>query len=190
MRPIVKKGGELAGNVFWKELTDLKARWELVEYLPNQYINIRRLNANGVTVSDLEDYCTSVAAQVRPGDYFTIASLQKDGFSHPLDETGFDDWFFACVLAEDHSRFTVRRMGKTKLFYRGHKMFTLLDFLRWLLEPVGKMDIFELYDLLEQQYGLLIKHDKILETVRTSDLYYDDIMEAVYIDYDTYFEEV
>ena len=69
-------------------------------------------------------------------------------------------------------------------------MFTLLDFLRWLLEPVGKMDIFELYDLLEQQYGLLIKHDKILETVRTSDLYYDDIMEAVYIDYDTYFEEV
>ena len=52
------------------------------------------------------------------------------------------------------------------------------------------MDIFELYDLLEQQYGLLIKHDKILETVRTSDLYYDDIMEAVYIDYDTYFEEV
>lgn len=190
MRPIVKKGGELAGNAFWKELTDLKARREIVEYLPNQYINIRRLNANGVAISDLENYCTSVAALVHPGDYFTITSLQKDGFSHPLDETGFDNWFFASVLAEDHSHFFVRRMGKTKLFYRGHKMFSLLDFLRWLLEPTGKMDIFELYELLEQQYGLLIDRSKILETIRTSDLYYDSIMEAAYIDYDTYFEEV
>lgn len=190
MRSIVKKGGELAGNAFWKELADLKARREIVEYLPNQYINIRRLNVNGVTVSDLEDYCACVAARVHPGDYFTISSLQKDGFSHPLDETGFDDWFFASVLAEDHSCFSVRKMGKTKLFYRGHKMFTLPDFLRWLLEPVAKMDIYELYELLEQRYGLLIKHDKILETIRTSDLYYDSIMEAVYIDYDTYFEEV
>lgn len=190
MRPIIKKGGELAGNAFWKELTDLKARREIVEYLPNQYINIRRLNANGVSASELENYCASVAAQVRTGDYFTIASLQKDGFSHPLDETGFDDWFFASVLAEDHSRFSVRRMGKTKLFCRGHKLFTLIDFLRWLLEPAAKMDIYELYELLEQRYGLLIKHDKILETIRTSDLYYDSIMEAVYIDYDTYFEEV
>lgn len=190
MRPIVKKGGELAGNAFWKDLTDLKARREIVEYLPNQYINIRRLNANGVTSSDLADYCTSVAAWVRPGGYFTISSLQKDGFSHSLDETGFDDWFFASVIAEDRSHFSFRRIGKTKLFYRGHKIFTFLDFLHWLLDPIGKMDIFDLYELLEQQYGLWIKHDKILETIRTSDLYYDSIMEAVYIDYDTYFEEV
>ena len=36
----------------------------------------------------------------------------------------------------------------------------------------------------------MIPKHKILETVRHSDLYYDAIMEAVYIDYDTYFEEV
>ena len=32
--------------------------------------------------------------------------------------------------------------------------------------------------------------DKVLEIIRETDMYYDAIMEAVYIDYDTYFEEV
>lgn len=190
IRPIIKREGELAGNAFWRDLAELKAKREIVEYLPNQFINLRRLTANGITVADLEDYCACVAARVRTGVYFTVASLQRKGFSHALEETGFDDWFFSSILAEDRDHFSTRRMGKSRLFYRGHRTVILLDFLRWLLEPVGKMDIFDLYELLEQEYGLFIKHDKILETIRTSDLYYDNIMEAVYIDYDTYFEEV
>ena len=32
--------------------------------------------------------------------------------------------------------------------------------------------------------------DKIKQVISESDLYYDPIMEAVYIDYDTYFEEI
>ena len=40
------------------------------------------------------------------------------------------------------------------------------------------------------EYGLEISISRLIETVQKSDMYYDAIMEAVYIDYDTYFEEI
>ena len=190
MRPIIKKGGQLSGNAFWNTLLTLKSRRDVIEYLPHQYIHIRRLNRNGVSVLDLEDYCASVAKRIRSGDYFTITSLQQDGFSHFLEETGFDEWFFSSILVEDTDHFSHYKIGKTRLFRRGQKAFSLIDFLQWMLEPVGKMDIFDLCELLEEHYNIHIDIYNLLSIIRSSTLYYDGIMEAVYIDYDTYFEEV
>jgi hypothetical protein len=45
-------------------------------------------------------------------------------------------------------------------------------------------------DLLENHYGITLPKEKILTTIGGTELYYDKIMEAVYIDYDTYFEEI
>ena len=52
------------------------------------------------------------------------------------------------------------------------------------------MDIFDLCELLEEHYNIHIDIYNLLSIIRSSTLYYDEIMEAVYIDYDTYFEEV
>lgn len=177
-------------QAYYLELSSLKAQRKIVEFAPLKYISLRRLQSAGITVGDLEDYCSAVYAWGRPGSYFTIASLRKEGFSHPLDETGFEDWFYASLLGEDPEHFSYRRMGGTKLFCRGKADVQSAGFLRWLVEPEGRMDIYDLSELLEQHYGVSIPTRKLIEIIRGSDLYYDAIMEAVYVDYDTYFEEV
>ena len=60
----------------------------------------------------------------------------------------------------------------------------------WLLEQRQKIDLYDLIDLLEDHYGISLPKEKLMEIISGTTLYYDTIMEAVYIDYDTYFEEI
>ncbi|WP_295752561.1 DNA-directed RNA polymerase subunit alpha C-terminal domain-containing protein [uncultured Oscillibacter sp.] len=179
-------------KTYRSELSDLKSRREIVEFLPLQYISLRRLQSSGVDAGTLADYCAAVCAFTRPGDYFTVTSLRREGFTHLLDDLGFDEWFYSSLLAEDPERFTHRRMGGTRLFCRGRKTIQLADFLRWLVEaePSGRIDIYELQETLERQYEIFIPPYKLMAVAQSSELYYDAIMKAVYIDYDTYLEEI
>lgn len=172
------------------ELGKLRQSRRIVEFAPHRYINIRRLNASGVTLDMLEDYCTAVRQFVEPNAYFTISSIRQDGFSHPMDDLGFDDWFYSSVLLEDRAHFAYSRMGGARLFRRGSDSISFADMLRWIVEAHQKMDIYELCTLLEERYGIVIRKDKLTYMIQNTDLYYDAIMETVYMDYDTYFEEV
>lgn len=175
---------------YWSELAIRKSRRKIVEFLLPQYLSLRRLQSAGVDAGDLANYCAAVYAFTRPGQYFTVASLRREGFAHPLDDLGFENWFYGSLLAED--RFTCRRMGGTRLFCRDRETVQLVDFVRWLVEaePDGLVDIYELQETLERQYGISIPLHKLIEVAQSSELYYDPIMKAAYINYDTYLEEI
>ena len=172
------------------ELYRLRADYEIVEFSPLQYINIRRLNEAGVTIEQFRNYCRDVFHHCEKGEYFTIASLRQDGFTHEMDDLGFDEWFYSSVLLEDRERFSYQRIGGTRLFLCGKPGANLGDMLVWLLEKYEKIDFYDLQDLLENQYGIVLPKEKLLTIIGGTELYYDTIMEAVYIDYDTYFEEI
>lgn len=172
------------------ELNDLKSQREIVEFLPLQYISLRRLQSIGVDAGALTDYCAAVHAFTRSGRYFTVASLRGEGFAHPLDDLGFDDWFYGSLLAEDPERFSYCRMGGTRLFRRDGGRVLLADFLCRLVEAKGRMEIYDLQETLEQRYGIAIPVHKLTAAAQASELYYDAIMKTVYVDYDTYLEEI
>lgn len=172
------------------ELHKLRSDYEIIEFSPLQYINIRRLNEAGITKEHIKSYCNAVANQHEKGDYFTVTSLRRAGFTHEMDELGFGECFYASVLLEDQAHFSYQRIGGTRIFLRGKPGANLGDMLVLLLEKHQKMDFYELMDLLESHYGIMLRKDKLLAVIDGTELYYDTIMEAVYIDYDTYFEEI
>ena len=176
-------------GAFSSTLAHLRQRRELVEFEPHQLIHIRRLETGGITREKLEDYCNSVYSRLGHNRVFTIHSLRSSGFAHELDDFGFDDWFYSSLLCED-PRFSSRRIGGTRLLYSGQRAITLEDLLLDLLLEREKLEIYELKDLLEDEYGICLEKDKLVWLIKESSLYYDNIMETVYIDYDTYFEEI
>lgn len=171
-------------------LYKLREDYEIVEFSPLQYINIRRLNHAGIEKNDLLNYCQAVADFYEKGAYFTIASLRKAGFVHTLDDLGFEEWFYSSVLLEDREHFSYQRIGGTRVFLRGKSNATLGEMLAWILEQCQKIDLYDLIDLLRERYGVVLPKEKLIEILRGTNLYYDTIMESVYIDYDTYFEEI
>ena len=76
------------------------------------------------------------------------------------------------------------------MFVSGKSENIISDMLLRLISEKSKMDIYDLLDLLNNYYGIIIDKYKLVSIVRNTDMYYDVIMEAVYIDYDTYFGEV
>ena len=129
--------------------------------------------------------------------YFTIEYLKRQGFASDIDSLGFDTQFYISLLRED-SRFANWTMGRNVLFFVGEiKMFvagnryiSIKSFVTDYLERVRSIDIDELILIFEEEYNLKIEKSKIMEEIKDTNLYYDRIMEKLYVDYDTYFEEI
>ena len=100
-----------------------------------------------------------------------------------------DDCFYESIILADRINFSSTKFGLQRLFCKG-KEAVFTDFLYRLLEELESIDILDLEELLADKYGFKIKHDKLMETIKETNLYYDKIMEKIYIDYDTYFAEV
>ena len=177
-------------GAYSSELGKLRQAREIVEFSPYRYINMRRLNECGITLDTLTDYCEAVRQYVDKNAFFTITSIRQDGFTHPLDDLGFDEWFYSSVLLEDREHFAHNRMGGARLFRRGVENIVFPDMLHWIVESYQKIDIYDLCTLLEERYGIEMRKDKLTYIIQNTDMYYDTIMETVYTDYDTYFEEV
>lgn len=175
---------------YTSELYSLRFDYKIIEFAPLQYINIRRLNAIGITTGTFAEYCNNVSKFYEKGDYFTIKSLHQEGFSSEIDNLGFEEWFYASVLLEDRKRFSYQRIGGTRLFLRGTGAANIGDLLYQIVGKQQKIDIFDLQDFLENYYGIKLSKEKLLTIIDGTELYYDAIMEAVYIDYNTYFEEI
>lgn len=169
---------------------NLRAEREIVEFAQKQYINIRRLRAAGCDIDQIDAFCDSVAKYTEQGDFFTVQSLRKKGFEHELFDLGFEDYFYSALLAEDKRNFACRNMGVAKLFLRGNGESTMEAFLRGLLEQRSSFEIHDLMEFLYDEYGIKTDVTDLRINAQNAGLYYDSIMKTVYIDYDTYFEEI
>lgn len=186
------KKGVLSTITFMSQLHKLREELEIIEFAPQKYIHIRKLNQAGIQKDDLRGFCEDVAGYVSDGEYFTMFSLQKSGFTHNLDVFGFDDWFYASVIVENKDMFSYKRTGRNRLFQKGSYTITLSDFIQDILnsQVSQSMDIYDLGDYLGDEFGLYIPASKLIETIRESSMYYDSISQKAYLDYDVYFSDI
>ena len=84
-------------------------------------------------------------------------------------------------------------MGVTTLFRVGTQQFAFSDCIEWLLyrEESMSMDVYELIDLLYDTYGIRFERYEIKSKILPgTQMYYSDITEKLYADYEIYFDEI
>lgn len=176
---------------FTSQLYKLKANYEIIEFLPLQFVHIRRLMQRNINEGQFRAYCDAVDRFAYPGEYFTIASLRDRGFEHELDHLGFDEWFYSSILAEDKTRFSLRRVTKSnRIFCKGTCEVYLKDLIRQVVADQNSIDIYELREILIETYNISTDKQNLIKHIKESTMFYDAIMERVYINYEKYFEEV
>ncbi|MDU6114988.1 MAG: DNA-directed RNA polymerase subunit alpha C-terminal domain-containing protein [Paeniclostridium sordellii] len=175
-------------QTYYVALQSLRTQFEVIEFSQNMFINIRRLKQKGIVKEKLLEYIDRVYEFVG-FDIFTIKSLRMKGFEHELDDLGFEDWFYSSILTSD-SRFRFRKLNGNILLCVGRDNVALADLVEHIVSNHRKIDIYDLVDYIKYEYGIKVERQKIQQIAKERDLYYDSIMEKVYIDYDEYFEEV
>ena len=163
-----------------------RSNFEIVEYLPLQYINFRKLAEYGITKEDLKDYANAVKQFVNRNQFFTIYSLRKSGFTHTLDKLGFDDWFYSSLLAENKENISYRRVGGDRLFSYRKDDIVYMDLIIDIVSSARKISLTSLQEYILQEYGFAIDKDNVVYAIKKSKLYYDGITKTIYVDYNAY----
>lgn len=181
---------EMKTPSFYSAISEIRHGFEAIEFSRNQYIAMSKLEQSGITKQMLLDYCRDVDEFVGDESFFTIKSLRKMGFEHALDELGFEDWFYMSLLLQEGKRFTVQRIGGTRVAVRGKRELSQISVVENMILKYGSMETEELSEKLREIYGIQMEREKMIWLVKNSSMYYDRIMDTIYEDYDAYFEEV
>jgi hypothetical protein len=175
-------------QTYYHVMQMLKSQFDIAEFLPNRFVNIRRLEYKGITREKLQEFINDVY-EFGGEELFTIQSLRLRGFEHQLDDLGFDDLFYSGLIRCD-DRFRYRRIEGNILFRRGTDNVTINDFVEYIVCKYRSIDIYDLIYIMRDTYRITIEKFKLKNIAIEKELYYDTIMEKIYIDYDEYFEEV
>ena len=172
----------------------LREEYEILEFEPHKYVNIRRLASFDLDKSDVIAYCNEVKRFVGEDGYFTIPWLRSQGFTSKLDDLGFEDFFYEAILAMDPGIYSfIQRSDKRRgsaLLKVGDSLGSKSDFLVRLIEREGSIDKDELISYCRNNYNIELTDNSIYHAVEDSDVYYDSIMGKYYANYSLYFEEI
>lgn len=155
-------------------------------------ISKENLKVMGVNKNMFEDFINQVLNFLEQGQYFTIASLKKMKFYHPLYDLGFENWFYTSILIEKRERISYIKFSKTKIMFTGSYNFDFMKFLENIvyLQKELYIDIDDLVLLLNNYYEIYVDISKLINIIKVSTLYYDEIGKRVYGDYDIYYEMI
>ena len=163
----------------------------IFKYEQDQIITLSRLERFGISAEIIEDYCAAVQDYLDADCYFTIESLRQDGFTHQLDSLGFSDFFYASLLGVD-KRFSVQRAFGTPVLYNGmvSGQFSVADFIVSQLRDYDSVDLDEFIQDIQDRFGIKIpERYEVTYAIKGTELYYDDIMDKVYLDKALYYAD-
>lgn len=177
-------------QTFYQKLYDLKRSMEIIEFEPNQIINIRKLERSGVDRDMLHAFCDSVYDFVEDGTYFSIQSLRKVGFESDLFELGFSEWFYANILASD-DRFSSIRAYSAIILYKGRKNISIKSFELAIVQSHGWIDVYDLMTELTDLYGCCPddRYDVVYKLQGTP-VYHDQILDRLYASTEAYHKDL
>lgn len=168
-------------------LKEYKENYILLEYQPDKYINISKLNEKGYTIDDIKDYIISIN-NFNNKKYFTIESLKNQGFNHMLNELGFENYFYASII-QSSKKYISRATGKNKIFTTD-KIFEIKNLFYQIIKETGNLEITDFINHLIKCYNIYYPKDKIIQIIQNSNMYYSVIYNKIYIDYEVYFNEI
>lgn len=174
---------------FYSIFSKLKSNMDIIEFDSGNYINFKKLESLGLSKKIFQEYQNKVISFIE-NKYFTITSLKNLGFEYAkLDSLGFNEYFYSSILINNPS-IKYKKILNTYLMKMGEEEFELSDFLLYIMGNFRKIDIYDLCNYIKTQYGLDINRYKIVAITKECSLYYNQITEKVYIDYDEFYNEI
>lgn len=174
-----------------RTLEELRSSYELLEYENMKFLKLSRLQAvyPDITKDVIFQFVNEALSCASEEKYFTIKSLKENGFCHRLNDVSLPEWFTA-ALVKNSRRVRFVKSGDGIIFYQGKHQITTGDFLKFVMKEKKSIDVYELVDYLKEKYGLIYKKDKIIQFIKPTTVYYDSIMEKVYLTKENYYEEI
>lgn len=167
-------------------IAQLLRNFTFIECNHGSFISLKHLEESvGIRRTDLSSYAYAVSGRTESGVPFTVASLRKQGFEHKLDavaeECGFDDAFFDSIVVYGLPQEQIRRtrFGGTYMFCRKEGSFSIADAVEYVAKQKGPIEMGDLIDAFQDDYGVVVTAYDINRAVKDKDLFYNEDLDMV-----------
>ena len=116
--------------------------------------------------------------------------IRDKGFVSKIDNLGFEDFFYGSLIERNTDEINSSRTGGGILFRKSEKKVTRQKFFKYLMKKFRKIDIIKFMDYIKDVYGLEFERWYITSLADGVGMYYDAIMEKLYINREEYYEDI
>lgn len=160
---------------------------ELLEFSPKMFITRKKLNEIGLTSDVLEDFRMKVLEKLNDKKVWSINNIIETIDNEQIDSFGFEPIFYRSILRGLDNIYS-NKIGGNYLLKRDED-FTVRDLIEEEVTKVKMIDIFDLTEFINEKYDVNFEYYKLTEVIKRTNMYYDEIMEKVYLDLNYYYEE-
>ena len=171
---------------FRNAITPLLRNFTFIECNHDSFISLKRLSESmGIRRFDLGSYACSLFARTEPSVPFTVTSLRKQGFMHKLDavvdECGFDNSFYDSIVLYGlaHEQIRRTRFSGVYMFCRKEGTFSSGDAVEYVVRQKGPIEVGDLIDAFQDDYGVVITAADINRAVQDKGLFYNEDLDMV-----------
>ena len=160
---------------YYSAIASLKRDFKIIAIEAYKYVLLEEIEKKGISIEMIKDYIDSVAQYKEDNSIFTVYSLNKEGFSHKLNEYNFDEWFYGSLLSTD-SRFKTQKTKNNFIIEKKDKgNITLLKFIKAVMYKHFVADLEDIKKYLKAEYNIELEKHKILEKIKEDYQFYNNI---------------
>lgn len=160
---------------YYSAIASLKRDFKIIAIEAYKYVLLEEIEKKGISIEMIKDYIDSVAQYKEDNSIFTVYSLNKEGFSHKLNEYNFDEWFYGSLLSTD-SRFKTQKTKNNFIIEKKDKgNITLLKFIKAVMYKHFVTDLEDIKKYLKVEYNIELEKHKILEKIKEDYQFYNNI---------------
>lgn len=179
-----------SNNSFLNIRNELEKNLVYVEFSKKEFVRVSKLVENGITIELIRDFINK-AISFSEGNLFTIHYLKKLGFNHEIFKFGFDDIFYNNLIKTDES-IKYRKLGSESFLFKvSDNQIQTKDLLEYILQHhFQSIKLYDLINFVKDEYGLDIDKWSIILKMSKESIWYDQIYDKVYINYNEYLKEL
>ena len=160
---------------YYSAIASLKRDFKIIAIEAYKYVLLEEIEKKGISIEMIKDYIDSVAQYKEDNSIFTVYSLNKEGFSHKLNEYNFDEWFYGSLISTD-SRFKTQKTKNNFIIEKKDKgNITLLKFIKAVMYKHFVADLEDIKKYLKVEYNIELEKHKILEKIKEDYQFYNNI---------------
>lgn len=158
--------------------------YDIVSISDKEFITINKLKKLGITKETLNKFCNDVYTSFENITYFTIYNIKNTIDISWIEDNGFDDIFYEC-LVETIDNIKFLRINNQKIYSFIDDNVEIEDIINEFMSEES-IYVDELIDNIKDKYGIDVSYDKLIY----SDKFYSRELNKLYLDKECYYKEV
>ncbi|MFE4426480.1 MutH/Sau3AI family endonuclease [Peribacillus butanolivorans] len=176
-------------DFFKRHLKNSEKSLSIIKVDHSSYITKNVMESAGLKNQDLESYQSAVLNAIENQEYFTYKSLKKDGFSHEIDEYGFDSIFYESLIRQI-SYLKPIKLFDTTFFKKSNRKLKSEQFFKYILDQKkeSSLKLSQLRDAIEEIFLETVSYESLEKVLLKFDKtpYYSSDLERLFIDKNQY----